>query len=205
MIVYLNTFGEPSPLSMRWPTGVALNLTLTFRNQQDEPIDPTTLNPQLVLMPRSLGGTYAYDVGTYDAVNGIGSVAVPGPVMQDQSGISVELYWRDPLNVPVKLLATGVILLAGLGYQMPGTLGPMVLPTLVGPTGPEGPEGPEGPLGPVGPEGPVGPPGTVTAVVGPTPPASPSDGVLWYDTGTSTLKVWSALSGSWEISTADWA
>ena len=37
---------------------------------------------------------YAYDVATYDAVNGIGRVQVPGMAIRDANGYSLELFQR---------------------------------------------------------------------------------------------------------------
>lgn len=144
---------EPSFLSLRSPLGIALDLGLTFRAQDGEPVDPGTLMPQLALLPRSAGGVFAYDCVTTGAGDGLANVTVPGNALIDVSGYSVELYSRreadNPVNppVPTALIAKGVLRLEGSAYQQSGPLGMITVPTIVGPPGPPGPEGPTGERG----------------------------------------------------------
>ena len=65
---------------------------------------------------------------------------------------------------------------------------PMTL--VVGADGPTGPTGPEGPTGPTGPEG-------INVVSATTPPSSPADGDLWYDTEDGSLSVWNEAQDAW--------
>lgn len=64
-----------------------------------------------------------------------------------------------------------------------------------GPEGIQGPVGPQGPKGDTGNTGPQGPAGEGT-YSGPTPPASPVEGILWYNTTNDTLNVY--RNTSWE-------
>lgn len=218
MIIVLDPV-EPAPLSLRHPVGVPLDLHLTLV-KNGEPVDPTPLNPQLVLSPRSSGTLAAgYDLETISVADGEVHAELPGNLFNDWNGFRLEVYARDADNVPTALLALGVLQLMGGGYQQLGPLGPMSVPVIEveGPPGPQGVQGVQGDPGvpgvdgadgmdgAPGPAGPTGPSGTMTAVVAATAPSSPVDGVLWYDTTTSTLRVWSASSASWQISTADWA
>jgi hypothetical protein len=56
--------------------------------------------------------------------------------------------------------------------------------TVPGPAGPAGPTGPAGPAGPAGAQG-----AAAGATVSATPPASPTQGMLWYDTVGGQLYV----------------
>jgi hypothetical protein len=135
-------------MSLRTPLGVECDLTLEFLSPLGAAVDPGELLPQLVLMPRSFGGTYAYDLETVDAGAGTASVTLPGPALGDVRGYTLELYQRvtapnpDDPPVPVGLIATGVLVTQGLAYQTNGPLAPMAVPQIVGPVGPVGPAGP---------------------------------------------------------------
>jgi len=148
---------EPAQLSLRVPLGVELDLDLSFRSQLGQTIDPNSLLAQLVLIPRSRGGSYAYDFETVDSGAGLASVVVPSSVLVDPRGYSVELYQRiaapnpDDPPIPVGLLAKGVVVTQGVSYSQGTALGPIVVPQVVGPVGPQGPIGPQGVQGEPGP------------------------------------------------------
>jgi hypothetical protein len=166
---------EPVVLSARSALGVPLDMEFTFLNQQQVPVDPTTLLPQLAFLPRSLLMVFAYDVETTAKASGKASVSVPGSVLVDPAGYNLELYQRQPgvapgdPPVPVALIAKGVLRLEGSAYVAWGPLAPLAVPVVVGPPGPPGPVGPMGVMGPVGPVGPEGDPG---------PQGEP--GSVWY-------------------------
>lgn len=145
--IFINPI-EPAKISLRSPLGVPLDLTLAFLTQLSVPVDPDTLLPQIVLMPRSFGGRYAYDLETVSAELGTASVTLPGPAMGDQRGYTIEVYQRvaavnpeDP-PVPAGMIACGTLATQGLAYQTNGPLAPMAIPVIVGPVGPQGPVGP---------------------------------------------------------------
>jgi len=240
MIVELNPV-EPSPIGLRHATGVDLEEPIFFTDLSGMTappggallgaVDPTSLNPQLVLIPRSTNRAFGYDIEVIDGPNGIGHVSVPGIGLNDPRDYTMEIYSRNGDGVPTGLLAKGVLRLEAAGYRSTGPLGPMTIPTIAGPPGPVGPEGDQGPVGPVGaastvpgpvgpagadgadstvpgpqgPVGPVGPTGTMTATVSAAAPAGPVDGQLWYRTGDKTLLTWSVSAGAWQVSTASWA
>lgn len=147
---------EPAPLSLRLPLGVALDLDLTFVNQQAALVDPNTLMPQLALLPRSRGGLFAYPVETTSSEGGTGNVKVPSTVLVDRSGYTLELYSRraaeNPDDPPVAtgLIAKGVVALEGEAFQSWGPLGTINTPVVVGPPGPVGPQGEQGIQGDTG-------------------------------------------------------
>jgi hypothetical protein len=141
---------EPAPLSLRWPLGIDLDLLLTMKQQNGAAVDPTPLLPQFVLLPRSKGGIYPYDMTVYDAVNGISRVEVPGTVLTDPWGYGLELYTRrlndvpgDP-PLPTGLAAKGALITEGSSYLSAGPLGMVNIPVVTGPQGPKGDTGARG-------------------------------------------------------------
>jgi len=156
--IYLSDI-EPAPLSLRHPLGVSLDLMLTMRTQRDTPVDPTLA--QFVLLPRSKGGIYAYDMEAYDLANGVARVEINGTAFSDRSGYTIEVYSRQPNPsgvgsdppVPVALIAQGTLAMQGLAHQTMGPLGMISVPTVIGPAGPIGATGAEGPTGATGQRG----------------------------------------------------
>jgi hypothetical protein len=72
-----------------------------------------------------------------------------------------------------------------------GTQGPQGPPgTPGGPPGPTGPQGPVGPQGPQGVQGPSGPTSGATVTAQPTPPGSPVDSQLWWNSTTGQLMIY---------------
>jgi hypothetical protein len=144
---------EPAQLSLRVPLGIELDLDISFRSQLGQAIDPNTLQAQLVLIPRSRGGSYAYDFQTVDSGAGLASVVVPSSTLSDPRGYGVELYQRitapnpDDPPIPVGLLAKGVMVVQGASYSAGSPLGPIVVPQIVGPQGAKGDTGAQGPQG----------------------------------------------------------
>jgi hypothetical protein len=150
---------EPAPLSVRAPLGIPLDLDLTFKNQKAAVVDPNTLLPQLVLLPRSFGGIFTCPVETMSSGDGTAKAEVPGTALVDTSGYTLELYSRrvaeNPDDPPVAtgLIAKGVLVLEGSAYGRGSSLQPMVVPVVVGPPGPQGPQGEQGDIGPTGQRG----------------------------------------------------
>jgi hypothetical protein len=222
---------EPAPLSVRQAVGVPLDLKVNFVSQLAVPIDPTPMNPQLVLVSRTKAYAYGYDAASLDAA-GSASFAVPGNFFSDRAGYTLELYQRDGNNQPIGLLAKGALFVEATGYDSLGPLGPAAVPVVEGPQGAQGPQGPQGlqgnpgpvgpegdpgPIGPEGPagadstvpgpqgpEGPVGPSGTMTAIVATAPPPTTGpDGSFWFNPSTGQMFI--LRSGAWVKYTADWA
>lgn len=169
---------EPAFLSLRTALGVGLDLELTFRNQHDAPVNPDTLLPQIVLLPRSRGGMFPYPVETTSPEAGTAAVSVPSTVLVDRSGYTLELYSRrvaeNPDDPPVAtgLIAKGVVALDGEAFQRWGPLGMVNVPVIVGPPGPTGPQGEQGIQGETGPRGSIWTSGPGAPVVTGTEEAS---------------------------------
>lgn len=152
---------EPAPLSMRHPLGINLDLNVTMRDQSGDPIDLATSYPQFVLLPRSRGGVYPYDMTVLTNTVGIASVSVPGTSLVDERGYNIELYSRhdnvvpgDP-SIPTGLVARGTLITEGSAYMTEGPLNLINIPVVVGPAGPIGPMGAPGPVGSTGSRGSV--------------------------------------------------
>lgn len=139
---------QPATLGLRHPLGVDLDLHLTMKKQDNSPVDPTLT--QFVLLPRSRGGMFPYDMEAYDVANGVARVEVPGTNLTDVSGCSVEVYSRAPNDTPgdppkpTGLLARGVIVFEGSGYSSQGPQGMINVPVVTGPPGPMGATGQRG-------------------------------------------------------------
>jgi hypothetical protein len=152
---------EPAPLSLRHPLGTSLDLMLTMKSQRDTPVDPTLT--QFVLLPRSHGGIYAYDMQAYDVANGIARVEINGTAFTDMAGYGIEVYARQPNPsgeptdppVPTALIAQGTMAMQGIAHQKMGPLGMISVPTVTGPAGPTGATGAVGPTGDTGQRGSV--------------------------------------------------
>lgn len=87
------------------------------------------------------------------------------------------------------------------GVQGPtGPTGPQGVQGVTGPTGPTGAQGVTGPIGPTGPTGSDG--GSIDT--GETPPSSPTNGDLWYNTSNGVLYIYyqDADSAQWVTTTA---
>lgn len=138
---------EPSPLSVRQAVGIDLELNLTFHQQNEGGVnrfDLTNAYPQIVLAPRSSRQVYGYDITPTDAVNGLGSVTVPGMVFNDPHGHNLEIFLRDANGKPTALVARGEAVPYWGSYQTSSPLSPMTIPVIEGPPGPTGPAGPSG-------------------------------------------------------------
>lgn len=148
-IIVLNDV-EPAALSFRHPLGIDLDLRVTMQRQNGTGVDPSYA--QFVMLPRSRGGVYPYDMTAFDIVNGVAQVEVPGSQMTDPWGYNIELYTRrlndvegDP-PLPTGLVAKGVIITEGSSYMSSGPLGMVNIPVVTGPTGPQGETGARGSL-----------------------------------------------------------
>lgn len=136
---------EPALLSVRSALGVALDMALTFINQNGTPADAVALMPQLALLPRSRAMVMPYDLVAAPA--GKATVSVPGTALVDPAGYTLELYQRRSAAAPgdppvaVGLLAKGVLRLEGSAYTSYGPLGMVNVPVVTGPAGPQGAPG----------------------------------------------------------------
>jgi hypothetical protein len=139
---------EPAAIALRHPLGINLDLRVKMQKQNGAAADPALA--QFVLMPRSKGGVYPYDMGVYDQVNGIVDVHVPGTSLTDVSGYNIEIYSRKANTVPgdpplpTGLIARGVLVTVGSAYKSEGPLNLINVPVVIGPTGPQGEKGTRG-------------------------------------------------------------
>jgi hypothetical protein len=152
------------------------------------------LYPQLVLRPFTRAAMHAYDIVINDPTGASGVATVPGVVMNDR--FSVEVYARNALGQPQRMLATGRVDLNGYGYVSSGPLGPASYPT--------GPSGPAGPVGATGAAGAPGDPGIRGSrwYTGPGAPAVVPDvrvdGDMWLDESNGDVWRWSAVTMAWQ-------
>jgi hypothetical protein len=139
---------EPAPLSVRWPLGLNLDLKVTMLNQNGTPRDPSMT--QFVMLPRSKGGVYPYDMTVHDQTNGIAAIEVPGLMLTDTSGYNLELYSRVPAPNPADppwptaLIAKGTLVTEGSAYMQDGPMHMINVPVVTGPMGPQGEKGVRG-------------------------------------------------------------
>jgi hypothetical protein len=215
MIILLDPV-EPAPISFRHPVGCVLNMSFEFQHQNGSPADPTPLYPQFVLVSRTLGYAYGYNVETTVPYSGGAQVEIPGNFFMDLNGYTVELYSRNADGNPLQLLGKGTCRLDGGAYFWLGPLGPASTPVIQGPPGPPGPQGPAstvpGPQGPVGPAGQQGERGGTwytgdgyPAITMPSP-VGRVDGDMYLkniDPDGGTAWRWSASTSSWLYSGAD--
>jgi hypothetical protein len=156
---------EPATLSLRHPLGINLDLLVKMTSQNGTPVDPTLA--QFVMLPRSLGGVYPYDMVAQDVTNGVASVFVPGTMLTDTVGYNLEIYSRkaneapgDPL-LPTGLLARGALITEGSAYTSSGPMNMINIPVVGGPPGPPGEAGARGSVWTTG----LGPPVSTTGAL----------------------------------------
>jgi hypothetical protein len=188
---------EPARLSLRHPLGTNLDLVLTIRDWTGAYANTATLMPQLALLPRSEGGTYAYDMEAYDPANGIARVSINGAAFTDRLGYNIEVYSRQPNPsgvgsdppVPVALIAEGVMAMQGVAYKKMGPLGMISVPTVVGPAGAKGETGSPGPAGSPGMRGSIWTTGSGAPAV-----AGVVEGDMYLDEATGDVYRWSGTA-----------
>jgi hypothetical protein len=191
---------EPAPLSLRWPLGVDLDLRVTMRTLQGVPVNPT--NAQLALLPRTRGGVLPFDMVAYDVANGVARIEIPGSSLTDRNGFGIELFARQPSEVPgdppkpVALVAKGVLVTEGAGYASTGPLSMINVPVVVGPPGPAGPQG----IGVQGDPGEDGQRGSMwfTGLGDPTMTGSFIVGDMYLDSASGNVWRWEG-TGAWVL------
>ncbi len=148
-IIHIDPTG-PAPVGFSQAAGTPGDIRFDFKTQTNLAYPGIVdLYPQLVLRPFTQPYVHAYDIVINDPTGASGIATVPGVVMNDR--FSVEVYSRNSIGNPQRMLACGKVDLTGTAYRSSGPLGPASYPT--------GPAGPAGPVGATGPEGPVGEPG----------------------------------------------
>jgi hypothetical protein len=150
--------------------------------------------PQLVLKPYTNYCINAYDIVIDDPTGAAGLATIPGSVMVDR--FHIEVYQRNTLGQPVRMLAAGRVDLNGYAYTSSSPISPA--------TYAQGPSGPAGPVGSTGAQGPAGQPGErgsrwYTGAGAPTAalPDNRVQGDMYLDESTGDVWEWDASSSTW--------
>lgn len=186
-IIHIQPVGF-SPIGFAQAAGMPGDIRIDFKTQANLPYSGIAdLYPQLVLKPFHASGAFAYDIEIDDPGQASGLATIPGPSMNDR--FRVEVYTRNAVGNPQRMIAAGRVDLTGDAYQTYGPLSPATVP--VGPSGPPGPPGPAGLPGVRGSRwytG-AGAPGSV--------PGTRVDGDMWLDETTGDVWRWDAGVGAW--------
>lgn len=187
-VIYIDPTG-PAPIGFAQAAGMPGDIRFDFKTQGNIAYpDVASLFPQLVLRPFTRPDIYAYDIEINDPTGASGIAVVPGIVMNDR--FSAEVYSRNSIGQPQRMLAAGRVDLNGTGYRSTGPLGPASYP--------EPPAGPMGPAGAIGPQGAPGDPGVrgsrwytgAGSPVGVPIPDDRVEGDMWLDETTGDVWRW---------------
>jgi hypothetical protein len=182
------------PVGFTQAAGLPGDIKIDFKTQSNMAYPGIIdLFPQLVLKPYTKQGLYAYDIVINDPTGASGIATIPGGVINDRHNI--EVYTRNSIGQPQRMIAAGRIDLTGDAYRSSGPLGPAAYPT-----GPEGPAGPQGPRGVTGATGDQGERGSHWYTGAGAPGAIPDtrvDGDMYLDETTGDVWRWNAASSTW--------
>jgi hypothetical protein len=193
-VVYVDPTGA-APIGFAQAAGMPGDIRFDFKTQTGLAYpDIVDLYPQLVLRPFTQTQISAYDIVINDPTGASGIATVPGSVMNDR--FSAEVYSRNSIGQPQKMLAVGRIDLTGYGYISNSPLSPAA--ATIGPSGPAGPQGSTGAQGPTGIPGErgsrwytgAGPPSGLV-------PDTRVDGDMWLDESNGDVWRWSATFSTW--------
>jgi len=193
--IYIDPKG-PAPVGFSQAAGLPGDIKFDFKTQGNLAYPGIeNLYPQLVLRPFTRPDIHSYDILINDPTGSSGIATVPGPVMNDR--FSVEVYTRNSIGQPQRMIATGRVDLTGYAYLSSGPLGPASYPT--------GPAGPAGPAGASGAPGAPGDPGVrgsrwYTGAGAPASVPIPDDrvdGDMYLDETTADVWRWDGASRSW--------
>jgi len=194
-VIYIDPVGA-APIGFAQAAGMPGDIRFDFKTQGNLAYpNVVELHPQLVLRPFTQPYIHAYDIVINDPTGASGIATVPGPVMNDR--FSIEVYERNSIGQPQRMLAVGRVDLTGYGYYASGPLGPASYPQ--GPQGIAGPQGPRGVQGEQGIEGErgsrwysgAGPPASFTI------PDDRVDGDMWLDESNGDVWRWNATAQTW--------
>jgi hypothetical protein len=192
-VVHIDPVGA-TPIGFAQAAGMPGDMRFDFKTQANIAYPAiASLYPQVVLRPFTTGALYAYDIVINDPTGASGIATIPGTVMNDR--FSVEVYERNSIWQPQRMLAVGKVDLTGYGYLASSPLGPASYPQ-----GPQGPAGPMGSTGPVGAQGDPGVRGSRWYTGSGPPVAVPDtrvDGDMWLDEGNGDVYRWSATTQTW--------
>jgi hypothetical protein len=193
-VVYIDPTGA-APIGFAQAAGMPGDIRFDFKTQANVAYpDIASLYPQLVLRPFTQVQISAYDIVINDPTGASGIATIPGSVMNDRFG--VEVYSRNSIGQPQKMLAVGRIDLTGYGYISNSPLSPAV--ATVGPSGPAGAQGATGLPGAPGLPGARGSRWyTGAGAPGGAVPDVRVDGDMWLDETTGDVWRWSDTTRSW--------
>ena len=130
-----------APIGFSQATGMPGDIRIDFKTQGNIAYpDIASLHPQLVLRPFTTSTAYAYDIVINDPTGSSGVATIPGSVMNDL--FNVEVYTRNDIGQPQRMIAVGRVDLTGYAYRISDKLGEATYS--VGPEGPPGPTGESG-------------------------------------------------------------
>jgi hypothetical protein len=182
-----------SPIGFVQAMGLPGDIRIDFKTQSNLPYTQIADEyPQLVLRPfHQIGEAYAYDLNVDDPAAASAFTAIPGPVMADQ--FTAEVYTRNSIGQPQRMLAAGRIDMTGLAFRFGDKLSGATY--AIGPPGPPGPQGPQGIPGVRGSRWYTG--------VGPPSPTVPGgtrvDGDMWLNESNGDVYRWSDTTGTWTV------
>jgi hypothetical protein len=186
-VIYVDPVG-PAPIGFAQAAGMPGDIRIDFKTQSNMAYpNVASLYPQLVLRPFTQPSIFAYDIAINDPTGASGIATVPGSVMNDR--FSAEVYARNSLGQPQRLLAYGRVDLNGYAYVQSGPLGPASYA--------QGPAGPAGETGAVGAPGDPGVRGS-RWYTGPGAPSAVPDarvtGDMWLDETTGNVWRWDGVA-----------
>ena len=196
-IIHIDPTGA-APVGFAQAAGMPGDIQFDFKTQGNLAYpNIADLYPQLVLRPYTKTYVHAYDIVINDPTGASGIAMVPGTVMNDR--FAIEIYSRNQIGQPQRMLACGRVDLTGYAYASSGPLGPASFPT-----GPSGPAGPVGATGEPGAQGDPGVPGmrgsrwyTGAGAPGVIPDAR-VDGDMYLDESNGDVYRWSSTTTSWQ-------
>jgi hypothetical protein len=141
--IHINPVG---PAAMGWTQGAGMpgDIHFIFKALNNAPYpNIAAMYPQLVLRPHTAGHMLAYDIAINDPTGAAGIATIPGYTMNDN--FQAEVYERDAIGTPLRMLASGRVSINGHSYVSQGPIGAATIP--LGPAGPQGVRGPIGEQG----------------------------------------------------------
>jgi hypothetical protein len=193
-IIHIDPVGA-APVGFAQAAGMPGDIRFDFKTQGNLAYPGiANMYPQLVLRPFTKNSIFGYDIVINDPTGASGIATVPGSVMNDR--YTVEVYERNSIGQPQRLLACGRADLTGYSYMTSSPLSPATYET--------GPVGPAGPQGATGAQGGMGVPGergsrwyTGAGAPGIGVPDNRVDGDMWLDETNGDVWRWSAALARW--------
>jgi hypothetical protein len=192
-VIHIDPVGAV-PVGFAQAAGMPGDIRFDFKTQGNAAYpNIAAMYPQLVLRPFTTRALYAYDIAINDPTGASGIATIPGTVMNDR--FSVEVYERNSIGQPQRMLAVGRVDLTGYGYLGSSPLGPASYPQ--GPQGPQGPAGAAGAAGAPGADGTRGSRWYTGAGAPVTVPDARVDGDMYLDENNGDVYRWSSGAMSW--------